>query len=252
MNLLQRIFGGPQLEPEVYSRVHTDIHSHLIPGIDDGSSSIEQSLEMIKGLHSLGYRKLITTPHVMSDAFRNTPEIILGGLEKLREAVKAEGIEIELEAAAEYYLDDTFSQKLDAGNLLTFGADEKYLLVETSYVAQPMGLNDLIFQMLTKGYQPVLAHPERYQYFWDGDALYNIQQLRDRGLKLQVNISSFVGRNSKMAAQIVRSLCNEGLVDFIGSDLHRPQQLETLRKAPSASKELRHLIEQGNLLNSKI
>lgn len=252
MNLLQRIFGGPQLEPEAYSKVHTDIHSHLIPGIDDGSNSIEQSLEMIRGLKSLGYKKLITTPHVMSDAFRNTPEIILGGLEKLREAIKAEGIEIELEAAAEYYLDDTFSQKLEAGNMLTFGGSEKYLLVETSYVAQPMGLNDLIFQMLTKGYQPVLAHPERYQYFWDGDALYNIQQLRERGLKLQVNISSFVGRNSKMAAQIVRSLCNEGLVDFIGSDLHRPQQLETLRKAPSSSKELRNLIEQGSLLNSKI
>lgn len=252
MNLLQRIFGGKPVKEDPYSKVHTDIHSHLIPGIDDGSATMEQSLEMIKGLHALGYRKLITTPHVMSDAFRNTPEIILGGLEKVKAACIEAGIDIELEAAAEYYLDDRFIEKLEGGDMLTFGGDNKYLLVETSYVAQPMGLNDMIFEMLTKGYQPVLAHPERYQYFWDNDALYNISLLRERGLKLQVNISSFAGRNSKMAAQIVRSLVNEGLVDFIGTDIHRPQQLETLRKAPSGSKELRQLIEQGQLLNSTI
>ena len=252
MNLLKRIFGGSPVESEPYSRVHTDIHSHLIPGIDDGSANMEQSIQMIKGLHALGYRKLITTPHVMSDAFRNTPEIILGGLEKVKAACVEEGIDIELQAAAEYYLDDRFIEKLEKGDMLTFGGDQKYLLDETSYVAQPMGLNDMIFEMLTKGYQPVLAHPERYQYFWDGDALYNITLLRERGLKLQVNISSFAGRNSKMAAQIVRSLVNEGLVDFIGTDIHRPQQLETLRKTPSVSKELRQLIEQGELLNSTI
>ena len=252
MNLLQRIFGANASDSEPYSKVGTDIHSHLIPGIDDGSASLEQSLEMIKGLHALGYRKLITTPHIMSDAFRNTPENILGGLELVKAECAKAGIEIELQAAAEYYLDDRFFEKLEKGDLLTFGGEQKYLLVETSYVAQPMGLNDIIFSMLTRGYQPVLAHPERYQYFWDSDALYNIQQLRDRGLKLQVNISSFAGRNSRMAAQIVRSLCNENLVDFIGTDIHRPQQLETLRKSVGSSKELRNLIEQGKLLNTTL
>lgn len=253
MGLLQRIFGGGSpADPSPFSKVHTDIHSHLIPGIDDGSANMDQSMEMIRALASLGYKKLITTPHIMSDAFRNTPEIILGGLEKLREQVKVEGIDVELEAAAEYYLDDTFPKKLEQGGLLTFGGEKRYLLVETSYVSQPMGLNELLFEMITKGYQPVLAHPERYQYFWDSDALYNIKLLRERGFLLQVNISSFAGRYSKTAAQIARQLVQESMVDFIGSDLHRPAQLDTLRKAPEVSKELKGLIEEGRLLNHQL
>jgi protein-tyrosine phosphatase len=252
MSLLQRIFGGRPTETDLYQKVRADVHSHLIPGIDDGSSSMEESLVMMRALHELGYRKLITTPHVMSDAYKNTPERIQQGLNDLREAVASEGLDLELEAAAEYYLDDGFSQKLGERELLTFGGKNKYLLVETSYVARPMNLNEVIFQLNTMGYSPVLAHPERYQYFWDDNAVDSIRELRQRGMKMQVNIGSFAGRYSKSAAIIARNLAHEGLIDLIGSDLHRPQQLETIGKAFLGSKELRALVESGRLLNATL
>ncbi len=252
MSFLQRIFGGQASEVAPFLKLGADIHSHLIPGIDDGSSNLDESLLMVRQLHALGYRKLITTPHIMSDAYRNTPEGIRSGLQGLREAVQQAGIDIVIEAAAEYYLDEIFAQTLGTRELLTFGGDRKFLLFETSYVSSPMVLNDVIFELMTKGYTPVLAHPERYQYLWNGDAVEDVRNLKNRGVKVQVNLTSFGGRYSKRAAIIARDLAQEGLIDFIGTDLHTPMQLETLKKTYQGSKELRQLIDGGTLLNDSL
>src|SRR5690349_18476422 len=135
MSFLNKIFGKKEdvNYPPVYdySFLGADMHSHLIPGIDDGSQSMEESLELIRKFKSLGYRKLITTPHIMSDSFRNNPDIILEGLEKLRVAVKEAGIEIELAAAAEYYYDEGFSKLIKEKNLLTLNGN--HVLFEVSY-----------------------------------------------------------------------------------------------------------------------
>jgi protein-tyrosine phosphatase len=252
MSFLQRIFGGQSSEAAPFGRLGVDIHSHLIPGIDDGSSSLAESMEMIHALHKLGYRKLITTPHIMSDAYRNTPEIVRAGIAQLREGIREARLDLEIEGAAEYYLDDGFAQSLGQRELLTFGGDKKYLLVETSYVAKPMGMHDVIFSLLTQGYTPVLAHPERYQYLWQEDAVEEVRMMRGRGMKIQVNLTSFGGRYSKRATTIACDLAKEDLIDFIGTDLHRPLQLETLRKTFNSSKELRHLIESDRLLNPSL
>jgi tyrosine-protein phosphatase YwqE len=230
----------------------TDIHSHLIPGIDDGSQDLKMSLEMIRGLAGLGYRKLVTTPHIMADGFPNNPEIILAGLEKLRKAVAEANLTIELEAAAEYYLDEVFSENLESAELMTFGAEQKYLLFETSYISRPLSLNDMVFELLTLGYKPVMAHPERYQYHWTGDGLEEIRELRNRGILMQVNFGSFAGRQGRKAASLAREMAREGLIDFVGSDLHRPRQVETVWKALTENKVLRQLVESGSLLNSKL
>lgn len=252
MGILQRIFGGKPHEPVSLGTLRADVHSHLIPGIDDGSSSIEESMVMIRRLHEFGYRKLITTPHVMSDAYRNSPETIRGGLDLLRTAIQAEGLDMDIEAAAEYYLDDGFAATMNQRELLTFGGDKRYILVETSYVARPMVMNDVIFQLLTKGFRPVLAHPERYQYLWGADAVEEVRAFKNRGMLTQVNLTSFGGRYSKQATTIACDLAAEGLIDFIGTDLHRPQQLETVIKTLAGSKELRHLIGSGQLLNATL
>lgn len=249
------LFGGKQKstgKTSGFSDLVVDLHSHLIPGIDDGSPDMETSLSMVRGLHELGYRKMITTPHIMADGFPNTPEIILGGLDKLREAVAAAGIEVELEAAAEYYLDEIFAEQLENEPLLTFGGEEKYLLFETSYISRPLSLNDTVFRLLTMGYKPVMAHPERYQYHWSEDGLEEIRILRNRGIMMQVNFGSFAGRQGKKAASLARDMAKEGLIDFVGSDLHRPRQVETVKKAMAENKLLRHLVESGSLLNSKL
>jgi len=164
MRILDFLRGKPeQIEALDLSWLEVDMHSHLIPGIDDGSKSMEESLELIKRLSSYGLQKIITTPHVMSEYYKNTPEIISMGLEDLRKAVKAEGISIEIEAAAEYYIDEILLEKIkDGKSLLTFG--EKYILVETGFINKPQMLLETMFQLEMSGYKPILAHPERYQY----------------------------------------------------------------------------------------
>ena len=134
--------------PVDLSKLVTDVHSHLVPAIDDGSKSVEDSVNMITMLNSMGYKKIITTPHIMGDGYRNTPETILGGLEKVKPALKEAGVQVEMGAAAEYYLDFDFERKLDNEKLLTFG--NNYLLFEISYMNPPDNLFHVIFKMQTQ------------------------------------------------------------------------------------------------------
>ncbi len=155
-------FFKKKVEPKKVPSLKVDIHSHLIPGIDDGSQSIEESISLLKGIEALGYKKIITTPHIMSDAYKNTPEIIKSGLSTLQKAAKKENILIEIDAAAEYYLDDGFCKLLSQKNILSI--NEKFLLFETSYISKPLQIEDMIFEITSAGYIPIMAHPERYRY----------------------------------------------------------------------------------------
>ena len=163
---LFKIFGNKEEPLKDYSAIHTDMHSHLIPGIDDGAKTIEDSILLISELYNMGFRKLITTPHIMSDFYRNTPENIMSGLDKIKRTLKDEEIDMEIEAAAEYYFDDGFVRKLENEKLLTFG--DNYLLFEISYINCPDNINEVVFKMQVQGYKPVMAHPERYP-FWYND-----------------------------------------------------------------------------------
>ncbi len=167
-----------------------DLHSHLIPGIDDGSQSMEESLNLLKGMEKLGYEKVITTPHIMADSYKNTPDIINRGLLMLRMEAKKANISLSIEAAAEYYLDDGFIQLLQKGNMLTISKDE-YLLFETSYMAKPINLEEMIFDIGAAGYVPLLAHPERYRYIKEPEKEYG--RLKELGVLFQVNLNSFSG-----------------------------------------------------------
>src|SRR6188768_2685273 len=193
MSFLKNIFGKKEdlNYPAVhdYSWVGVDMHSHLIPGIDDGSKTMEESIDLIKKYAAHGFRKLITTPHIMSDAYRNTPEIILCGLDKLRAAVKNEGINMELEAAAEYYFDEGFTKYIKEKNLLTIGG--KYLLFEVSYMNAPDNINQVIFDIQIAGLIPILAHPERYPFWYNDFDRYH--QFKAAGVMLQLNTNSLSG-----------------------------------------------------------
>jgi protein-tyrosine phosphatase len=231
-----------------YSFLAVDLHSHLIPGIDDGAKTIEDSLALIRALHGLGYRKLITTPHVMSDLYPNGPENIREGLKALRQAIKWEGIEIEIEAAAEYMLDEMFSEKLETGQLLTLPG--KRVLVEMSFVSPPMELDSLLFRIQSRGYQPLLAHPERYLFFKDNFSKY--LELKERGCEFQLNILSLTGYYGKPVKDNAYRLLKEGLIDFLGTDLHHERHAEQLRLALEdrrlASALLKHKFANRELL----
>lgn len=201
-----------------------DIHSHLIPGIDDGSQSMEESLALLQELEALGYEKVITTPHIMADVYRNTRENIMQGLSSLCKAAKEDGLKIEIEAAAEYYLDDGFYNHLRSGEMLTVKGG--YILFETSYVAKPLQLEEMIYEILTAGYIPLMAHPERYRYIKDPFKEYT--RLKELGVLFQVNLNSLGGHYGKSAKTNADFLSKHGLIDFLGSDTHSMKHLDTL------------------------
>ena len=224
-----------------------DIHSHLLPGIDDGVESLADALEVIKGFSNLGYRKLITTPHIMHDFYRNSPANILPLLEEVRQAAEAENLAIELEAAAEYYLDEHFMDLIDGDEpLLSFG--DKYVLFELSFVAKPLTLREAIFKMQTKGYKPILAHVERYLYYHKN--LDDLIDLKHTGVHYQLNLLSLSGYYSKGVKQMAQKLVEHGLIDFIGSDCHNANQLASLSVVLQSADM--NILTRANLLNNTI
>lgn len=210
--------------------LRVDMHSHLLPGIDDGVSTLEEASEIIEKFLELGYTRIITTPHVMSDAFRNTPEIIHRKLEELKNFLHEKNINIPVSAAAEYYLDESLFKMIETNQrLLTFG--DRYLLFETNFITDPFNLKDFIFLATTRGYKLILAHPERYLYLQHN--LDKVQDLLDRGVLMQLNISSLTGYYSKPVQQMAYKLIDRGMVHWLGSDCHHLQQTQLMYDARS-------------------
>jgi len=209
------------------SGLQVDMHSHLLPGLDDGVTTMEEAEQIILNFLELGYRRIITTPHVMSDAYRNTPAGIHAKLEALRDHLRQKNIDIAISAAAEYYLDESLFKMIETNQpLLTFG--EKYLLFETNFITEPFNLKEFIFLATTKGYKLILAHPERYLYLQHN--LNKVQDLMDRGVLMQMNISSLTGYYSKPAQQMAHKLINRGMIHWLGSDCHHIQHTHLMRE----------------------
>lgn len=228
-----------------YSSLQVDMHSHFIPGIDDGAKTIEDSLALLSAMQELGYRKVITTPHIMADGYKNTPEIIKAGLEKVRQAVKQVNLQIEIEAAAEYYFDFDFEKKIKERSLLTFGS-KNYVLWEVPFINPPDNMNQLIFDMTTMGYTPVLAHVERYGFWQHNFEKY--EELINRGVLLQMNINSITGHYSIPTRKAAQWLIDKDMISFVGSDCHHSGHIELMRKA-LADKYLEKLLASNKLLN---
>ena len=223
------------------------MHSHLIPGIDDGAQTLEDSLQLIRHMHQLGFSKLVTTPHVQAEYYRNTPGIIMSGLGTLREAIAAEGIPIEIEAGAEYLIDDGFEEKMKLGELLSFG--EKYLLVEMSYYSPHPDLKNMIFNLQCDGFKVILAHPERYSYWFNDFAKF--EDLKDRGVYFQLNAVSLAGYYPEPVRKFAEKLLQKEMIDFLGSDMHNMRYMDALQRSLK-EKSLVKLLASGRLLNEKL
>lgn len=208
-----------------------DLHSHLIPSIDDGSKDMETSILLIQKLKALGYKKLIITPHI-SDMFPNSSSIILEGYRVLKEELSNRKIQIELEIGAEYYADEQFETLLEKNDILSFGK-ERYLLFELSYFTPPHDIDNLIYDIKLKGYTPILAHPERYLY-WHLD-FDKYRELKEMGTLFQINLNSTVGYYNKDIQHIAEKLIMHSLVDFIGSDTHHITHLKSLKRSLNQS-----------------
>jgi tyrosine-protein phosphatase YwqE len=250
MSIFGRLFGRrrePILPPADLSVLGVDVHSHLIPGIDDGAKTIEDTMNLLAEFQALGYKKVITTPHVMSDFYKNTPETILGGLKKVRAALKESDLTIEIDAAAEYNLDADFEPLIDAENVLTFG--DNYVLFELPFISEPPMLNSIIWKLQTKGYKPVLAHVERYEYWhqdWD-----KIAGLHDRGVLIQLNINSLTGHYGPEVKRIGEKLVDLDMVNLLGSDCHNLNHIGLTQRARTKS-HLHKVLSSEKLINKKL
>ena len=203
-----------------------DIHSHLLPGIDDGAASIDDTMNLINGLEEIGFKKFITTPHIMSDVWTNTPTLINEKLSSTISELKVPNIDNRLRAAAEYMIDSEFNDLFKTKSLLTL--KDNYVLVEISYLNPPIQLYDILFELQVSGYQPVLAHPERYNFYHN--SLDEYKKLNNAGCLFQLNMLSTTGYYGERVAKAADLLLQNGLISFIGSDVHHNRHLEYMHK----------------------
>ncbi len=202
-----------------------DIHSHLLAGIDDGAKNWEESIALIKRMKGLGIHNFIVTPHVMEGVWENTPKRITGKLKELEKQLQAAGIKgIKLRAAAEYMLDSNFSKLIKAKDLLCL--KDKKILVEMSYINPPINLYELLFDLQIAGYQPVLAHPERYSFYHRNFKEY--YKLREAGCLFQLNLLSLSSYYGKEIQKTAKKLLKENLIDYVGTDTHHQLHLSAL------------------------
>ncbi|WP_316808346.1 tyrosine-protein phosphatase [Pedobacter agri] len=239
------LFKKKKIVPEFnFSNIGTDMHSHIIPGIDDGAQNINDSIALAKKFKALGFKKLIATPHIMADYFRNTPDSIHRALDVLRKGLQEIQLDLEVDAAAEYYLDETLEKKIRQKEVLTFGSN--YLLFELSYINAPQNLFEIIKMMQDTGYKPVLAHPERYPYYYG--SFESFHQIKETGCLLQMNSIALTGYYGSGAKKVAEEMVENHLVDFIGSDMHHLKHAAALEES-LANPLMQRLLSQHQLNN---
>lgn len=250
MSIFGRLFGRNReaILPSVdLSALKVDMHSHLIPGIDDGSRSMDESIAMLAKFENLGYKKVITTPHIMGDFYKNTPEIILNGLEEVRIIAKQLGLKIEIEAAAEYYFDESLMDRLKREEkLLTFG--NNYVLFEFSMMSEPNQIEELLFELISQKYKPILAHFERYTFYFG--SINKAIEYREKGVAIQLNLNSLTGHYGPDVKNQAERLVDSGAIDFVGSDCHRMDHLMILER--NLGRHYFHKVLELDLKNSNL
>ncbi|MGI8952783.1 MAG: tyrosine-protein phosphatase [Chitinophagaceae bacterium] len=230
------------------SFIGVDMHSHLLPGLDDGLQQMEQTISFIEKLKEFGYHKLICTPHIISDIYPNNHDTILPKLDAVRKALQEKNIEIQIEAAAEYMVDIEMEKYIKADKpLLTFG--KNLILIEMSYAAASPNIEQVIFHLRMKGLQPVLAHPERYSFYHDKFESY--ERFVELGCLLQINLLSLLGYYSKPVKAIAEKFVKNKMVDLLGTDMHHATHLSALNKLAS-QKNFYKLIADLNVKNKEL
>ena len=235
-----------EIHPIDFAEIGLDMHSHLIPSIDAGAKDLQNSIELINALQNHGFKKIITTPHIMTDFYNNNIETIISGLKTVKEELLKQSINIKFEAAAEYFVDYDFQQKVLSGEkFLTLG--DNYILIEFSFLTAPHNYLETIFQLQLKGYKVILAHAERYPYLTESD----LEDFINRGVYLQLNILSSIGYYSNNVRERANWLINNNMISFVGTDCHNLNQTKLYDKC-KIEPMLSALLNSGKLLNDQL
>ena len=215
-----------------------DCHSHLLPGVDDGVQSMEESLQILREMEQQGIRRVWLTPHIMEDI----PNETLALQRKFRELLQQYRGAVELKLAAEYMLDNLFEERLEKEDLLLLEEGKRFLLVETSYFNPPMDLLSVLQRIQKKGYYPLLAHPERYEYMQKRD----YQALKEVHVSFQLNLPSLAGMYGKHVQEKAEALLKAGMYDRTGCDIHAIGCYKTLVASAVKSEVIGTLQKQSD------
>lgn len=227
----------------------TDIHSHILPGVDDGSPDVDTSLYLVNSMAKWGLRHIIATPHV-SETFENTPDILDPALEELQDAVLKTGLDIQISRSSENRIDDTFRSQLKSGLITTL--PNNYLLVENSFFQEPWLLDKFLFDLKMDGYHPILAHPERY-FYYHTISPERYAQLHRAGNLFQINILSLAGAYGKDEKRAAERLIEKDFVDFLGTDLHNKAHVDIINSYLCSKDAVRHFSAlKDRILNDKV
>lgn len=226
---------------------YVDIHSHLLPGIDDGATSLVDTTTLIEGMQQIGITKFITTPHVMGEVWRNSRTQIEEKCDDTILQLTIPTIKDRFKAAAEYMIDEEFRALFKSESILTL--KDNYVLVEMSYLNPPIQLHLILNELQTAGYQPILAHPERYNFYHNYFKEY--KRLKEIGCLFQLNILSTVGYYGLGVSKTSELLIENGLIDFVGTDVHHQKHLDCLKKRVIIKKHdyLTPIMENNSLFN---
>ncbi|MCQ2289852.1 MAG: hypothetical protein MJZ63_01070 [Muribaculaceae bacterium] len=228
---------------------HTDVHCHILPGVDHGAKNIQNGIELLKADMDMGIDRVILTSHVTSETFENTPETLQAAFDTFKAAVDEAGLDIEMHLSAEYRIDDYWQKEYAAGHIIPMPGN--YILLENSFVQELIGSDQMMFDLMCKGYKPILAHPERYPYWAHNRERY--EKMHNTNLKFQINILSFTGYFGSSARDTANWLVKNGMVDMLGSDMHHLEHAEII-KDYLRSKEWRKISEklQGRIINDEV
>jgi protein-tyrosine phosphatase len=215
------LFKSKPVLKDLISDNHIDIHSHLLPGIDDGARAFEDTLRLTKALQGFGVTAFITTPHIIQHVWENTHEQITSNAKTTVSKLKEQEITVPFKAAAEYLMDDQFVKLFQSHDLLTL--KDNYVLVEMSYINAPIQLYSILFDLQVAGYIPVLAHPERYLFYHNNFNEY--VKLKRAGCLFQLNLLSVVGYYGTEITKIAEQLLQKGMYDYVGSDVHHDNHI---------------------------
>lgn len=228
---------------------NTDVHCHILPGVDHGAKDVEQSLMMLEAQKAMGINRVICTSHVTASTFENTPETLTAAYEILKKAVEDARLDMEIHASAEYRIDEYWESQYAAGALLPMPGN--YLLMENSFQQELLQLDDLMFELMCKGYKPVMAHPERFLYY--GHRHDRLTKLHSVGVKFQVNILSFSDYFGSTARNTALWLVKNKMVDMLGSDMHNMEHVRLIQDFLK-TKEWRRISKQiePHLMNDMV
>ena len=244
--ILDFFIRGPSIKD--YGSLKLDLHSHVLPGIDDGSSNLDESIALLQSLYEMGFERCIPTPHISVDYYPNTPDTIFTAFDKLNARKAAVPDHYIQSVAAEYLLDEDFLTKIKGGNLLTLPGER--VLFELPFGQPPINVEQVVFSMTTRGYTPILAHPERYRY-WHRSGSKLLARMVELGCELQVNILSLLGYYGSSVRKSGFEVIDRFAVDYLATDCHNTRHADTLRKGLK-NRELVRVLTKKRFRNQEL